>query len=457
MAMMPSMPILFATSKNSRPEVSKVSLSRMMLNAIPFEELPDINKPSRFRPDPPHATATWLKPELVCEVSFAEITSDGVIRHPSFEGLRIDKKASAVHLEKEAPVKEATAEAEGKSKEIVKPAGKRERKTFLNPTDETQVREINGHELKFTNLTKVYWPDEGITKRDMLNYYYQVAPYMVPYLKDRPQSLHRHPDGIKGFSFYQKDVKGKAPEWIETFPHHSEGDDEDKEFLVATDEASLLYMASLGCIEIHPWHSKRETPDNPDWCVIDLDPDKQSFNQVVQAALTTKEVLDLLDLPSYCKTSGSIGLHIYIPFGAKYTYEQSKEFARSLVKIVQSALPKFTTLERTVSDRKGKMYLDFLQNRAQATIAAPYSLRPKPGATVSMPLHWEEVKPGLQMKDFTIHNAMDRIRYEGDLFKPVIGKGIDLAKAFEKMNGIQYSNSREKLSMLCVTMNRISQ
>lgn len=171
----------------------------------PFTELPDINKPSRFRPNPPHATATFLKPELVCEVSYTEMTTDGIMRHPSFEGIRIDKKAKDVKQETEKPTKKTLKQTESLlQKKIIMPTGKKERKTFLNPTDETQVRSINGHELKFSNLSKIYWPKEKITKRDMLNYYYQVAPYILPYLKDRPQSMNRHPDGIKGESFFLK-------------------------------------------------------------------------------------------------------------------------------------------------------------------------------------------------------------------------------------------------------------
>lgn len=391
----------------------------------PFTLVPDINKPSRFRPNPPEAKATWLKPQLICEVSFTEMTSDGVMRHPSFEGMRTDKRANEVVLEKPLPTKEVMQEENVLTGKVIKPA-KRERKTLLNPKDETQVRELNGHELKFTNLSKVYWPKEKYTKRDLLNYYYQVAPYMVPYLKNRPQSLNRYPNGINGESFYQKDVTGKAPAWIETFKYYSEADHREKHFLVCSNEASLLYMASLGCIEMNPWSSRVQQPDNPDWCIMDLDPDGNPFNQVIETALVIKEILDDIKVPSYCKTSGSTGLHIYIPFGARYSYEQSKEFGRVIATLANRELPKFTSIERATKNRKGKIYIDFLQNRPQATLAAPYSVRPKPGATVSMPLHWEEVKKGLKMTDFTIANAIGRVKEQGDIFKPVLGKGINL-------------------------------
>jgi bifunctional non-homologous end joining protein LigD len=413
-------------------------LKPLITDKSPFEFVPDVNKPSRFRPNPPKAKATWLKPELVCEVAYSEITSDGVFRHPSFQGMRIDKKAKDVVLEKpadtEVVVNKEETETHDTHSQAIKPPKEMERKTLLNPKDETQVRKICGHELKFTNLSKIYWPEDKVTKRDMFNYYYQVAEYILPYLKDRPMSLNRFPGGIHAPSFYQKDVKGKAPDWAKTFPYTSEG--EDKEYLVGTDEASLLWMASLGCIEMNPWFSRVQSPDNPDYCVIDLDPDKNTFDQVIEAALEVKKVLDEIEVPSFCKTSGSTGMHIYIPLDAKYSYDQSQMFARIIVNIVYKQIPDFTSLERMVSARKGKMYLDFLQNRPGATIAGPYSLRPKVGATVSMPLHWDEVKPGLTMKDFTIFNSIARLKETGDLFKGVLGKGIDLEKTIKKAQSI---------------------
>lgn len=402
-----------------------------------FDEEPDINKPSRFRPNPPHATAKWLKPELICEVSYTELTSDGVMRHPSFEGMRDDKKAKEVVLEIEKDTKEVTQEELERKYLTPKMKSKlaTDRKTLLNPTEASQVKKVNGHQLKFNNLNKIYWPVEKITKRELINYYYQIAPYILPYLKNRPQSLNRHPGGINGPSFYQKDVTGKVPDWMDTYLYHTEDSNEDKHFLLGNNEATLLYMANLGCIEMNPWSSTIKKPDHPTWCVIDLDPDQHSFDKVVEAAQVTKEILDEMGVPSYCKTSGSTGLHIYIPLGAKYTYEQSKEFARIIVTLVHRKIPRFTSLERAVKDRKGKMYLDFLQNRGSATLAAPYAVRPKPGATVSMPLEWDEVKKGLKMKDFTIFNAVERVQSLGDIFSPVLDKGIDLKKvikAFQK-------------------------
>lgn len=422
----------------------------LITDKSPFSEIPDVNKPSRFRPNPPKAKATWLKPQLVCEVAFSEVTSDGVFRHPSFQGMRDDKKAKEVIRETEAHTAEIVQEAEiaetieteqneQPKKDIhaaaIRPPKGKERKTLLNPKDETQVRKISGHDLKFTNLSKVYWPEDKVTKRDMFNFYYQIAEYILPYLKDRPMSLNRFPGGIHGPSFYQKDVKDKAPDWAKKFPYTT-SDGEDKEYLVGTDEASLMWMASLGCIEMNPWFSRAQSPDNPDYCVIDLDPDKNTFNQVIEAAQEVKKVLDAIDTPAFCKTSGSTGMHIYIPLNAKYSYDQSQMFARLIVNIVQKQIPDFTSVERMVAKRKGKMYLDFLQNRPGATIACPYSLRPKVGATVSMPVSWDEVKPGLTMKHFTIFNSVSRLKEVGDLFKGVLGKGIDLEKTLKKAESI---------------------
>ena len=412
----------------------------LITDKSPFTVEPDVDKPSRFRPQRLGAKPTWLKPELVCEINFAEVTSEGVFRQASFKGMRTDKKAKDVVLETpkdtQETVKEADKEMTDTHTAALKPPANKERKTLLNPKDETQVRKICGHDLKFTHLSKVYWPEDNVTKRDMFNYYYQVAEYILPYLKDRPMSLNRFPNGIHGPSFYQKDIKGKAPEWItKTFPYTT-SDGEHKEYLVGSDESYLLWMASLGCIEMNPWFSRVKSPDNPDYCVIDLDPDKNTFDQVIAAALEVKKVLDAVDVPCYPKTSGSTGMHIYIPLDAKYSYDQSQMFARIIVSLVHKQIPDYTSLERMIAKRNGKMYLDFLQNRPGATIAGPYSLRPKPGATVSMPLHWDEVKPGLTMKDFNIFNSIDRLKRSGDLFKGVLGEGIDLEKTIKKAQSI---------------------
>lgn len=421
----------------------------LITKECPFLHIPDVNKPSRFRPNPPDSKATWLWPELTCEVSYLEMTSDGVMRHPSFKGIRDDKTPDEIVKEKPKPTEKMVTNTYKKMRikkhndnavksnqlasKLLRGAENTSRKTLLNPTEKSQTRKINGKNITFNNLNKIYFPKGKVTKRDVINYYYLVAPFMMPYMKGRPQTLIRYPNGINGKSFYQKDVTGKVPDWVKKFPYSSERGGM-RNFMVCTNEASLLLIASMGGLEMHPWSSREQTPDNPDWCIIDLDPSsKNTFDQVIVAAQTTKKILDVIDVPSYCKTSGATGLHIYIPLGAKYTYEQSKEFARMVVTIVQKEIPSFTSIERIIENRNNKLYLDFLQNRPQATLAAPYSLRPKPDATVSMPLHWEEVTKGLKVKDFTIFNAMDRLKKLGDIFSPVLGKGIHLKKIVKQI------------------------
>jgi bifunctional non-homologous end joining protein LigD len=293
---------------------------------------------------------------------------------------------------------------------------------------------LKGHVLQVTNLKKLYWTKEKFTKGDMLYYYFRIAPYILPYMKDRPQSLHRHPNGINGKHFFQKDMRGKVPEWIPTHKDYSESTEEMIEYMVCNDEASLLYMANLGCIELHPWHSRRQHPDRPDYCLIDLDPDKSnSFDQVIETATIVKALLDDLKAACYCKTSGSTGLHIYVPLGAKYTYDESKQFAELLVGLVQQEMPDITSVERNPAKRKGKIYLDFLQNRQAQTAVAPYSLRPRPGVPVSTPLDWSEVKKGLTPTTYNATNIFERLKTEGDLFTPILGKGVDLKKILNRL------------------------
>jgi bifunctional non-homologous end joining protein LigD len=415
----------------------------LITDMCPFDVEPDVDEPSQFRPRRLGAKPTWLKPELVWEVNIAEITSDGKVRQASFKGIRSDKDPKDVVLEVPANTAETIVEVNETTEQVqIKPNAKKAMSktikpeaSFLDPEMDSQTVKVNGCPLTFNHLSKVYWPEDGITKRDMFNYYDQVAEYMVPYLKDRPMSLNRFPNGIHGPSFYQKNVKDKVPDCMSTMPHTNDKGEE-KEYLVATNKASLLWMASLGCIEINPWFSRVQSPDNPDFCIIDLDPDKQHFDQVISAALEVKKVLDAIGVKAYPKTSGSTGMHIYIPMGAKYTYDQSQMFAKIIVSLVHQQIPKYTSLERMVKNRGGKMYLDFLQNRPDATIAGVYSLRPKPGATVSMPLTWDEVKPGLTMRDFTIHNAVQRLKETGDLFHGVLGQGIDLVTTIQKAQSL---------------------
>jgi bifunctional non-homologous end joining protein LigD len=263
-----------------------------------------------------------------------------------------------------------------------------------------------------------------------------MADYNMPYMKDRPQSLNRFPNGINGESFYHKNMGGKVDKWLKTFKRFSESNGEPKDFLICTNTASLIYMANLGCIEMNPWHSRAQSPLYPDWSVIDLDPGDIEFEKVIETAQVVKSVLDSVQVPSYPKTSGSTGIHIYIPLGAKYNYEQSKQLAELIANLVHEELPSFTSLVRNPEKRKDKIYIDYLQNRPIQTICAPYSVRPKPGATVSAPLHWDEVKKGLKISQFTIKNIYERVKAEGDLFDGVLNKGIDLNKLLKGLTSL---------------------
>jgi bifunctional non-homologous end joining protein LigD len=426
-----------------------VKLQPLITADCPFEKCPKGNMP-----------VTWVKPKLVCEIKFTEWTKDRIARHPIFMGLRVDKKAKEVTFEKElnmAMIKKsnskasATKQKAGEKKpaagKTASPAKKTAAKKSVQstvkkkPFPELDLKEgneqlltINGQELKLTNLNKIYWKKEKFSKGDVINYYLKVAPYMLPYMMDRPQSLNRHPNGIDGPNFFQKDQKGKLPGWMQTHEDFSESTNTTVEYLVCSNEATLIYMANLGCIEMHPWHSRSQSWQKPDWCLIDLDPDKpNSFEQVMEVAKVVKQVLDSIGASAYCKTSGSTGIHIYIPLGAKYDYEQSKQFAELVVTLVNNELPDLTSVERSPAKRRGKIYLDFLQNRETQTAAAPYSLRPKPGVPVSTPLDWSELKKGLLPTTYNARNIFDRLKVEGDLFKPVLGKGNDLEKLLRKL------------------------
>lgn len=302
-----------------------------------------------------------------------------------------------------------------------------------NSTDDFELK-VGKQLLKFTNQNKIYWPEEGITKGQLVNYYASVSDLILPYLKDRPQSLHRFPNGVKDAGFYQKDIdKSKVPTWLKTESVYSESNNKNIDYLICNDKETLLYMANLGCIEMHPWNSRIQSPENPDWMVIDLDPENIAFTEVVKAAQETRKFLEGLSIDCYCKTSGATGLHIYVPLNAKYEYEIVKEFAQVVATHVNEVLPDTTSILRMPAKRKKKVYLDFLQNRRAQTLAAPYSVRPKPGATVSTPLEWSEVNAKLDVTKFTINTLLKRIEKKGDLWKPVLGKGANLDKAIKQI------------------------
>ena len=288
--------------------------------------------------------------------------------------------------------------------------------------------------VHLTNQQKIYFPQDKLSKGHVVNYYNDVAGIMLPYLKDRPQSMNRFPNGINSSGFFQKDIDvEKSPAWLQTQSVYAASTQENVDYLICNNKETLLYMANLGCIEINPWNSRIKKIDNPDWMVIDLDPEKIDFIHVVEAANEVKSFFDNLEVECYCKTSGATGLHIYIPLGAKYDYETVRKFAQVVAQNIHLRLPEITSIERSPKRRQGKVYIDYLQNSRGQTLAAPYSLRPKPGATVSTPLEWREVTKKLLPSDFTIKNILKRLDRKGDLWKPVMGKGINLSKIVKQL------------------------
>ena len=217
---------------------------------------------------------------------------------------------------------------------------------------------VNSKELKLTNLDKIFWPDEGYTKGDLIEYYRKISGYILPYLEGRPESLLRHPNGINGKSFFQKDITRLNAKWLETKNIFSESNDKNIKYLVCNDKETLIYMANLGCIEINPWFSRIDNLEQPDYFVIDLDPEEIEFDKVIETAHCVKDVLDKAGAVSYCKTSGATGLHVYIPLAAKYDYDTVKDFAHIIAKLVNNKLPGITSIERSPSKRKHKVYLD---------------------------------------------------------------------------------------------------
>lgn len=386
---------------------TEADLKRIFSRMKPLEQktCPFIKKPKTNMP------AVWLKPELLCEVEFSEWTDEGMMRHPVFGGLREDKKPEKVVRELPDTIKKQDAN---------KPTGK---------------KTINSKVLKLTNPDKVYWPDEGYTKGDLIEYYEKISSHILPYLEGRPESLLRHPNGINGESFFQKDIGQLNAKWLNTKDIFSESNEKNIKYLVCNDKETLIYMANLGCIEINPWFSRIENLEKPDYFVIDLDPEEIEFDKVIETALIVKEVLDEAGAVSFCKTSGATGLHIYVPLEAKYDYDTVKEFAHIIAKLANNRLPEITSLERSPSKRKHKVYLDYLQNRRGQTLAAPYSVRPRPGAPVATPLNWNEVKPGLKPTDFNIKNIFKRLGQKGDLFQKILSKGIDIQKCLENLQG----------------------
>ncbi len=374
-------PMLVSIHKKLQPLIQKT---------CPFDKEPKTNTP-----------VTWVRPHLVCSVTFKEWTKDHVMRQPIFLGLREDK-----HLE---------ADQVQRSSDQIK---------------------IGERTLTLTNLSKVFWPKEKYTKGDVIKYYSEISSIILPYLIDRPQSLLRFPDGIEGEQFFQKDMSRLSDKWIKRTAIQSESENKVTQYLLCQDTESLIYIINLGCIDLNPWNSRVGHIEYPDYLILDLDPEKTSFESVIKVALVVRNLLEQLEVQSFCKTSGKRGFHIYIPTGAKYTYEQVRQFTQLLCLQIQKQLPRLVSLKHNPKDRQGKVYLDYLRNARGQTTASVYSMRAWPKATVSTPLSWKEVTKRLRPDQFTIQTLRKRIDKHGDLFKGMFGKGIDMKKCLSKLEAV---------------------
>ncbi len=372
---------------------------------------------------------TWVKPELVAEIKYLEVTPDGLLRAPVFMNLRADKDPT--ECVRETPL-ETPLDAPSE------PGAPLVQRELIVPTAagaELTVT-VDSHRLKFTNLNKIFYPGEGIAKRDVINYYNSIANLIIPHLRDRPLSLKRYPNGIDHDFFFQKDAEDKVPDWVRLEPIFSEHNQDKIHYIICNDRATLLYLANLACIDQNPWMSRIGSLENPDFALIDLDPTEGCpYDRIVEAAQLVKQTLDALGLSGYPKTTGGDGMHVYIPLEPVYTYEQVRTFAELLSILVIRKNEDLFTTPRTVSQRKkGKVYFDYLQISSSKTIAAPYVLRAYPGGPVSTPLDWSEVKRGLEPSQFNIHNTIGRFERVGDLFAPVLTNLQKLEPALERVS-----------------------
>ncbi len=344
----------------------------------------------------------WVEPSLVAEVAFTEWTHDGHVRQPSYQGLREDKAPAEVRHER--------------------------------PTSD--VIRVGRRELRLSNLDKLFWPDEGITKGDLLDYYRDVAPVLVPHLRGRPFTMRRYPDGAFGKAFFQKDAPSHMPGWIKRFRSSvtpRSGGAREVDFPVVDDELGLLWMVNMGCIDMNPWYSRTDKPDRPDFVLFDLDPTPEvPWPQTVEVALLVKGLLDGLGLAAFPKTSGGKGIHILVPLDRRSTYDDTRTFAEHIAGTIAAAYPKLATTAWAKSKRRGVL-IDANQNGMGKTIASVYSVRPHPGAPVSTPLRWEEVNEKLDPHAFTMGAVLDRVARHGDLFEGVLTTRQSLAKALRAL------------------------
>jgi bifunctional non-homologous end joining protein LigD len=354
----------------------------------------------------------WVEPKYVCEVQYRQWPEGHLVRFPVFLGLRPDKNVNEC-LKLGAPG------------DIPEPPD--EKRTVVAEPSESR-------EFSLTNLDKVFWPDEKITKGDLIEYYQTIAPWMLRYLRDRPVMLTRYPDGIKGKSFFQKDAPSFVPPWLRRAKMWSDENQREIEHFVCDDEESLVYLANLGTIPFHIWSSRVSHLQQPDWCILDLDPKGAPYAHVVRVARAIKSLCDDIELPCFAKTSGSTGLHVLIPLGQQLVHAQATSLAEVLARVIVSELPDIATIVRLPSDRGGRVYVDFLQNGHGKLLAAPFCVRPLPGAPVSTPLRWSEVSVEHPISEFTMRTVPERMKkLRKDPMHDVLTLRPDIHAALEKL------------------------
>jgi bifunctional non-homologous end joining protein LigD len=354
-----------------------------------------LDRPQCGGPVPRGRDHVWVRPVLVCEVRYKEVTNEGLLRQPVFLRFRPDKPPAECAGVAPASARAAPAAA---------PA--------------------------LSNVAKLFWPADGYTKGDLIEYYRSVSPWLLPYLRDRPLVLTRYPDGIAGKSFYQKDAPDLAPGRVRTVAVWSDASQRTIDYFVCDDVDALVYLANLGTIPLHLWPSRVAALDRPDWCILDLDPKGAPFAHVATLARAIKRMCDELGLPAFVKTSGASGLHVLVPLGGQCTFEQSRSLAHLVAWTLVREHPRLATIDRPLRDRGGKVYVDYLQNAHGQLLVAPLSVRPLPGAPVSTPLRWSEVGESLDPRRFTIRTVLPRLRRQReDPLAGVLSERPDLLRA----------------------------
>ena len=366
---------------------------------------------------------TWVRPELVCEVRHAGWTQAGVLRHPAFLGLRPELNPDDCRREIAVPtttVIDRGRSADGVASSTGSESSITEALAVLRTMPAAGRWTVAGRTLSLTNLDKVLWPDDGLTKRDLIAYYVSMATVIIPYLRDRPLSLQVFPDGIAGKSFWRKDKPSHAPEWIRSWTY--EGEDATKTYIVADEVATLGWVANAGVIDIHPWHSRVDSPHCPDWAVFDLDPfPPATFADVVDVALLVKAALDHYGLQGQIKTTGQTGLQVYVAIERGPDYSQVRSWVEEVARAIGQTRPDIISWEWAVARRAGRIRIDYTQNIINKTLAAPYSLRPHAGAPVSAPIGWDELRrPDLRPDGWNIRTIGARLEAVGDLFAGVL-------------------------------------